>query len=220
MSQLAELSDQEIANMLLVKSQADIAREFGISRQAVSSYLDRHGIADKYRYRLHRDKIPDIGRLTEQGLTMEKIAEKLNISSGIVFRIRRDHGFIPPDRKIPCDKCKTDHYARGLCRACYAFAQYHDRKDEFALTTKNNRTTRRQVPCPDCANSLNTRGLCKTCYNCVCGRGELHKYPVIRRMRKPRKTPCPNCETKHHARGYCKSCYEYKRKRGELIVNG
>lgn len=99
-----------------------IADRYSCHKSLVQQRLKNHPDYVSARWHKNLDRDENIITLVRQGHTEKETAEILGVTrktvSGVKFRNR-----IQSKRKlksIGCDKCKTNHYARGLCKNCYA----------------------------------------------------------------------------------------------------
>jgi len=73
----------------------------------------------------------------------------------------------PTPKPIGCEKCKTDEYARGVCKACYTrWLRYGKPECDAVRQTKakTGKKTLKPIGCDRCKTEPYSRGWCKRCY--------------------------------------------------------
>lgn len=103
---------------------------YGVTKQAVHYHLSQLGIVqtetDAFLTR-YRKWLPVIKRMAEdEGAAMIEVKRTTGLCHATVTKICKlcDISFDLWQRP-GCPRCKTEPYARGLCRPCYAYAWRH-----------------------------------------------------------------------------------------------
>ncbi|MET7490608.1 helix-turn-helix domain-containing protein [Streptomyces sp. NPDC005538] len=65
---------------------AELSRQFGISRQTVSSILKRHGIVPRWSRRITDEEVDEAARLYEQGLSLARVGQRFNTTDDTIRR--------------------------------------------------------------------------------------------------------------------------------------
>jgi DNA-binding CsgD family transcriptional regulator len=90
--QLRRLSEAEVEEMAALyldgKTVYELAPIFGIARQTVGIILRRHGV-DTSRQKLDESNRHEIERLRAEGMSYERIGERLGIQGGTVWRFMK-----------------------------------------------------------------------------------------------------------------------------------
>lgn len=98
-----------------------IARIYDCSIEAVAVQLRRTDAIEKKRETYREGKKKKLIRLRAKGKSFAEIARELRIGTYLCRVLAEEAGLAPgPFKPIGCSRCETDHYARGMCRLCYA----------------------------------------------------------------------------------------------------
>lgn len=105
---------------------AEIGAHFKISKQRVHQIIGPEIKAIKTSGRV-RKIMPAIEPLLGHQSDTE-IAAQYPISKSGLHRLRRRLGIGKASDTLHCEKCATNHYARGMCKNCYA--RWHHRQKQ------------------------------------------------------------------------------------------
>lgn len=135
-------------------------------RQRNSNYVSLEELAARNK---------DILRLAQEGYSRKELAVEFGLSLSQVYLILIKLGFRSELRVIGCDKCETDEYARGLCKACYQRWIYRGKPDLAIIQPKMVAWQKqgghwpeerlKPIGCEECQRNPRAKGLCRRCYN-------------------------------------------------------
>jgi hypothetical protein len=114
--------NKQIAKMLEDHSSLEVGARFSISKQRACKIGNKYG-ADfiKFRSGIYSDKRSRAEKSELLGTMSDAdIARRLKLSVITVRETRKALGIKVYEVPIGCEKCKTDPYAKGLCRNCYS----------------------------------------------------------------------------------------------------
>ena len=104
-----------------------VAKQFDCSRQALNQFEAKHSIrmdqSEIYLNR-YRQVLSIIQEKAKEGVTRKSVYTELGLHHTVFTNILEKAGieWVDPVRELGCKRCKTEHFARGLCHACYQYA--------------------------------------------------------------------------------------------------
>ena len=113
-NEIVKLSQKYIAS--------ELAEMFEISRERVRQILEANGVTIRARGRRRNtrdmiDKIIDEGLLGTQ--SDGSLSDYYDVSDNLIRNIRNSLGIPRYQVEVGCEKCYTNPYAKGYCKACY-----------------------------------------------------------------------------------------------------
>jgi hypothetical protein len=116
-----------IVEMLENHSAREVGEAFNLSKQRICKIAEQYGVDLSPRTGSPKDNIIKGSNLL--GITTDtEISSQLSVDIHTVGILRNklkiDRYLLP----IGCPKCKTDHYAKGLCRNCYRRNRYRQKQ--------------------------------------------------------------------------------------------
>jgi hypothetical protein len=116
-------------------STVEAAKEFGISNQRVNQLVKYYKLdlrTRKTNKEILFEKItPFLGTMRDTD-----IARKLGVSLSQVRHLREKQGVKAYSKPIGCAKCKTEPWAKGMCRNCYERSRRRLRKYKQGSASK------------------------------------------------------------------------------------
>jgi hypothetical protein len=116
-----------VVEMLENASAREVGKVFGISKQRVCKIAKQYGLDLSPRTGNPKDGIIKESNLL--GATTDtEIVDQVGVGIHTVGRLRKRLKIGRYLLPIGCSKCKTNHYAKGLCRNCYARNNYRQKQ--------------------------------------------------------------------------------------------
>jgi hypothetical protein len=137
--------NDKIVEMSKTYNMQEIADCFGITRERVRQVLNQRGISE--RHYLSHESILVQNSILLGTTTDTDIAEVYGVLPQLVSSLRNKKGIKKYKIPIGCPDCVTHHYARGLCKACWARAQRRGVLSDFNLLTDQTLGTCRHDDC-------------------------------------------------------------------------
>jgi hypothetical protein len=116
-----------IVRMLENHSAREVGKAFNLSKQRVCKIAEQYGVDLSPRSGNPKDRIiKGTGLL---GITTDtEIVNQVSVDIHTVGRLRKKLEIERYLLPIGCAKCRTDHYAKGLCRNCYRRNRYRQKQ--------------------------------------------------------------------------------------------